>query len=85
MASPNISRMVFQKQYLLCYILLTDQISLTDCLYFLKYVYCNCFLPGSDVISYKIDLIFLMKPLVYNDKKVKTKISISQERKKLLR
>ena len=39
-----------------CYILLTDQISLSDCLYFLRYwVIC-------DVIKFEINPIFLIKP-----------------------
>ena len=35
----------FKDKYLSCYIILTDQISLSDCFYFVKYwtvVYCNC-------------------------------------------
>ena len=33
----------FQEKCFSCYILLTDQILLSDCLYFLRrYVYCNC-------------------------------------------
>ena len=49
---------------------LTDQIWLSDCLYFLKYVSYNYFFPVYDIISFE---------------KFKTKIKISLERKKLLR
>ena len=38
---------IFQKKWLLCYSLLTDQISFPDCFYFLIYClikYCNCLL-----------------------------------------
>ena len=42
----RILRMIFQEKCFSYYILLTDQISLPDCLYFLRYwyVYCNCLL-----------------------------------------
>ena len=36
--------MDFQEKYFLCYILLTDQISLFDYLYFVRY--CNCLFPS---------------------------------------
>ena len=41
--SPPHFCMIFQEKHLSYYILLTDQISLPDCLYFLRYrVICNC-------------------------------------------
>ena len=43
----HILLMIVKEKYFSCYILLTDQISLSDCLYFLRYwaiYYCNCFL-----------------------------------------
>ena len=48
-----------------------------------QYVYCNCFLPGCDVINFEINLIFLIKPFFLCDQKVKIKIWISWERKGL--
>ena len=48
-----------------CYILLADQISLSNCLYFLRYwiyVYCNCLFPRLWRVNLEIDLIFLIKP-----------------------
>ena len=45
-----------KKKCLSCYALLTDQISLPDCLYFLRYwLICVC--------TFEISLIFLIKPL----------------------
>ena len=35
--SHQILSMIFQEKYLSCYILLTDLIELSDCLYFLRY------------------------------------------------
>ena len=35
--SPSDLRIVFQKKCFSCYIILTDQISLSDCLNFLRY------------------------------------------------
>ena len=58
--------------------LLTDQMKLLDCLYFLKYwaiwvlQFPGCF-PGYDVINFEINFIFLNKPFSYITKKVKTK------------
>ena len=37
MVSPSHFAYDFSKKCFLCYILLTDQISLSDCLYFLRY------------------------------------------------
>ena len=59
----------FQEKCFSCYILLTDQISLSDYLYFLRYwaIWCIaivCF-PGCDVISFEINLIFSIKPFFY--------------------
>ena len=41
--------------------------------------------PGCDVINFKINLIFLIKPFFYMTKNVKTKTEICRERKELLR
>ena len=55
---------ILKENYLLRIILLTDQISLLDCLYFLRfgqYVYC-C--PVCDVINFEVNLSFLIKPFI---------------------
>ena len=47
--SPLLFCMIFQEKRFSCYILLTDQIPLSDCLYFLRYWsigVCNCLLTG---------------------------------------
>ena len=49
-----------------------------------KYVYYNS-LPSCDVTSFEINLIFLIKPFLPDDRKVKTKIQIFWEQKELLR
>ena len=46
--------MTFEEKYVPCY-LLTDQMSLSGCLYFMRYW------VGCDVINFKMYLIFLMK------------------------
>ena len=57
---------------ILYYLLLTDQISLSDCLYFLDnmYIAIVCFL-GCDVKIFEINLIFLIKPFLYMIKKLR--------------
>ena len=57
-----------------------DQISLSDCLYFLRYwTICVLFIcvvvyfPGCDVINLEINLIFLIKPFFYMTKKSRQK------------
>ena len=47
-----------------------DQVSLSDCLYFVKYwaITIVC-----DVMNFKIILIFLIKPFFQHDQKVITK------------
>ena len=54
----------FQEKCFVCYILLTDQISLPDCLYLLiycQYVCCNCLLTVCDIMAFEMNLIFLIK------------------------
>ena len=41
-------------------------------------MYCNCF-PVYDVINFNINLRFLVNPLPYITKKVRTEIEISQQ------
>ena len=82
--------MIFQQKCSSCYILLTDQISLPGCLYFLLEILDNMFIaavcyPGCDVMGFEINLIFLVKPFFLHDQKVMTKALIYRERKELLR
>ena len=68
--------MIFQEKCFSCYILLTDQISLSDCIYFLRYcVLSTCVFefPGCDVINFENNLIFLIKPFFYIAKKPRQK------------
>ena len=64
--------MIFQQKCSSCYILLTDQISLPGCLYFLRYwamcIAIACY-PG-----FEINLIFLIQPFFLHDWKVMTNI-----------
>ena len=53
------------------YIVLTDQISLSGYLYFLRYW--AIYILQLFVKHFKINLIFLIKPFLYMNKKVKTK------------
>ena len=68
---------MFQEKSFLCYILLTDQISLLDCLITFwdidQCVYSNCLLTNFDVTHFEIKLIFLIKPFFYMTKKSKQK------------
>ena len=60
----HILRMIFHGKSFSCYIVVTDQVSLPGCLYFLRY--CTmCVLqifafPGCDVINFEMNLIFLI-------------------------
>ena len=62
----------FSRKMFSCNILLTDQFSLSDCLYFLTY-WGNLFIPivcfpCCDVINFEINLIFLIKPFFFRTK-----------------
>ena len=63
----------FQEKCFSCYILLTDQISLSDCLYVFRYraicVLQNFCCPSCDVIRFKLNFIFLIKLFSYMLKK----------------
>ena len=69
--------MIFQEKYFLRYILLTEQISLSDYLYFLRdlpiyvrffqYVYCIRLLSICYVINFEIYLTYLIEPLLKRD------------------
>ena len=73
----------FPEKYFACYILLTDQISLSDCFYFLRYwaiCVCNCLfhIAICHVINFEINQPCLSNQVVFPcDQKVKTKIYIS--------
>ena len=71
-----IFKMIFQKKYFSCYVLLTDQISLS-CFFYLRdigqYVYCNFLLSSCDVINFEINNRFLNKPLFCITKKSERK------------
>ena len=59
--------MIFQEKCFSSYMLLADQISLPDCLYFLRdigqYVYCDCLLSRMwKLTDFEINLIFIIKP-----------------------
>ena len=61
--------MIFQEKCFSFYILLTDKISMSDCLQVLRYwaicvlqLFCQ---PGCDVIKFQTNLIFLIKPFGY--------------------
>ena len=47
-------------------------ILLSDCLYFLRWISVVCF-PGGDVVSFEINLIFLIKRFFYMTKKSREK------------
>ena len=71
---PHFMRDISRKMFpMLQYILLTDQISLADCLFFLRYwiIYVLQFFvqSGSDVTNFEINLIFLIKLCFYLTKK----------------
>ena len=69
--------MIIQEKYFSCYALLTDQISLPDCLYCLRYWYiCVLQLFINQVVtsqSFEVNLIFLIKPFSYMTKKSRQK------------
>ena len=69
---------IFQEKYFSCCILLTDQISLSGCLYFLRYwaicvLQFICF-PVCDLTNSEINLSFLTKSFPYMTKNVATKL-----------
>ena len=53
--------MIFEEKYISRYILLTDQIPLTDCL------------PVDEVVNFESNLNFLIEPFSYMTKKVSKK------------
>ena len=64
------------------YVLLTDQISLSDCLYFLRYwAICVLQLFVSQVINSEINLIFLIRQFFYVTKKSRQNLNILRTEK----
>ena len=78
--------MVSQEKCFSCYILFTDPISLSDCLYFLRYwaicILLLCF-PGCDVVNFEINLTFLIKRLFYMTKNSRQKFEYLENKKSL--
>ena len=77
--------MIFKAKYFSFYVLLTDHVSLPDCLYFLKKAY-NMFIvivwvPACDVTNFEIYISFLIKPFFYITKKVWKKIKYVKNEK----
>ena len=73
-----------EEKYLSCYILLPDKISLSGCLYFVRYLeICILFAckPDCDVINFEINFFFLIKPFFLHDLKVKTNIRCLENEK----
>ena len=69
---------IFKEKYISSYILVTHRISLSGCHFFLEVlgnicVVIACF-PGCDDINFEIDLNFLINPVSYITKRVRTKI-----------
>ena len=68
--------MIFEEKYFAGYILLTGQISLSGCFYFWdigQYVFVIVCYSCCDVITFEINLIFLIKSFFYITKKSKEK------------
>ena len=68
--------MIFEEKQFYCYIILTDQISLSGCRYIMQY-WPICvlwlFVPSCDVINFDINLIFLIKPFLLHESTQKIK------------
>ena len=78
----------FFKKKNVSHVMLTNQIFLSNSLYFLRsWAICILqliFFPGCDVINFEINLNFLIKPFSYITKKVTTNIYKSSEQKSFL-
>ena len=77
--------MAFEEKYFCRYISLIDQTELSSCVYLVRYCIVIICIQGCDVINFEINLKFLIKPFCLHNQKVKTTISLSWERKELLR
>ena len=60
--------MIFEEKYLYCYILLLDKVSITGCLYFVRYWTMCIVIVCCDVKNFEINVIFLIKPFLLQDK-----------------
>ena len=59
--------MIFEEQYLSCYILLPDQIAMSDCLYFVKYwALCVLSLFVNQVVTPQILKLKQLQPYLSN-------------------
>ena len=78
--------MIFQEKYFSCYILLSDQISLSDRLLFVEILINICIAlvcePSCDVTNFEINLIFLIKPFFYITKKSRRKLKYLDKAKR---
>ena len=70
--------MVFRQKCSSCYIVLTDQLSLSGCVLILEILdnMCNGIVRylGCDVMDFEINLIIIAEPFFLDDQKVITKI-----------
>ena len=77
---PHFAYVFFQEKCFSCYILLTDQISLSDSLYFLRYWTISVLQLFAVNLKFEIkseiNLIFLIKPFSYMSKKSRKNLSI---------
>ena len=69
--------MIFKEKYFSRFILLVDQISLPDCLYFLIIICCSV----CEVINFKINFGFLIKPVFYITKTSRQKCKYLKNKK----
>ena len=60
--------MIFWDKYFSFYLLLTDQMLLSDCLYFLRYWIIIISFPVDDVINFETNLSFLSRFLTWPEK-----------------
>ena len=77
--------MIFQEKCFPYYILITDQMSLSDCLYFLRF-WAICVLQllvNQDVTSQILKLtLFLIKPFLYINQKSRQKVKYYEKEKR---
>ena len=77
----------FSRKCFSSYIILTDQISLSDCLYFLRCWGNICivtdYFPGCDIINFETNIIFLIKPYSYLTKKSRQRFKYLENEKSI--
>ena len=74
----------FSRKMFIIYILLTDQVLLSDCLYFFRYweiCVLQLFVSQVDVIDFETNLIFLIKSFFYMTKKSRRKFKYHENKK----